>query len=505
MNSIATRCLHYAERAPFELALADGARRLTFAELRRVVGAMTTLFALRGVARGDVVAIAGRKTVWHTVASLAAIGVGATYLPVDPQPPLARTRTILARAEPALYVDDRASELTAEHPSLLVDEATWGRLVQATTLTAPIDVDEGETAYMIFTSGSTGVPRGVCISHRALDTFVDAVSTVMEYAPGARCLALAPPYFDVAIQDTLVPLARGASVFLHAGLPIPAQILHQLADKRITHTTLVASNLALVASESRLPTLRGRLDALRRIMTGAEAPSPDAAFALLHTAPNACVVNGYGPTEATVCCTAHVITPATARDFENYPIGEALPGVRAIVVDEHGEQRSGTEVGELCIAGPQVMTGYFKDAAATDRVILHEGGERYLRTGDLVRRVPGYGFEFLGRGDRQVKVRGYRVHPEELRAALLAFAGVRDAYVCAGTFGEEQGLAALVEAQDASLSARPLLAHVAERLPAYMRPVRLRVLRELPRTRNGKADTHRALAMLQETPTEEPS
>jgi acyl-coenzyme A synthetase/AMP-(fatty) acid ligase len=322
----------------------------------------------------------------------------------------------------------------------------------------------------------------------------------MEYAPGARCLALAPPYFDVAIQDTLVPLARGASVFLLAGLPIPAQILHRLAEKRITHTTLVASNLALVASESRLPTLRGRLDALRRVMTGAEAPSADSVDALLRTAPNACVVNGYGPTEATVCCTAYVITPPAARDFESYPIGEPLPGVRAIVVDEHGERRNGTEVGELCVAGPQVMTGYFADAAATERVTLCVEGEPYLRTGDLVRRVPGHGFEFLGRGDRQVKVRGYRVHPEELRAALLAFAGVRDAYVCAGTFGDEQGLAALVEALDESVGVRPLLEHVAERLPAYMRPVRLRVLRELPRTRNGKADTQRAMTMLQEAP-----
>jgi amino acid adenylation domain-containing protein len=491
-------CLAHAGHAPGRVALSDGKCSLTFGELRTAVAQMMGRIERRGVRPGDVVAVAGRKTVWNTVAALAVMELGAAYLPVDPQPPRQRTRDILARVGAALYIDDREVDLGDPSRRVVID-----RLLDAHDVAAPMEEgrrieDEAATAYIIFTSGSTGSPRGVCISHAALCAFVSAIAGVMDYGPNAVCLALAPPYFDVAIQDTLVPLALGASIHLHDGLPIPALVLGRLLSEGITHTTLVASNLALLAADPGLGAAGGQLPGLKRVMTGAEAPARDAVVALLRAAPNARVINGYGPTELTVCCTAHEISKETAGDFENYPIGPALPGLTVVLVDADGAPTRGDQPGEICVAGPQLMTGYFAEPAATEKVIVEIDGERFYRTGDLGRRLPRWGFEFLGRIDAQAKIRGYRVHPEELRSVILSFGGVRDAYVCTIVIDERAALGAVVESTHEGLQPSQLREHIAKRLPPYLQPARLRLVNELPRTRNGKADANQALALLAE-------
>ena len=319
-------------------------------------------------------------------------------------------------------------------------------------------------AYIIPTSGSSGAPKAVMVTHRGLPALLRAQIAAFQLGPGARALWLHAPVFDASISDWGTALASGAT------LVVPASPgLGELARRAITHVDLPPSLLAALGDPP---------PALGVVILGGEACPVERVREL---ARRVRVVVVYGPTEATVCASLVVVDPAR---WTHPLIGDALPGVGFRVHD-----------GELYIGGDGLALGYAGDPAETARRFVTRDGERLYRTGDRVAPVAG-GLAFVGRVDRQRKVRGRRIELDEIDTALRALPGVREAAtevrgsaLVAFVDGEEALRGSALVAGDGDGLREALRAH----LPAWMLPSRI-VLGTLPRTPTGKID-HAALAL----------
>jgi acyl-coenzyme A synthetase/AMP-(fatty) acid ligase len=303
--------------------------------------------------------------------------------------------------------------------------------------------------------------------------------------------------------DLFYPLVRGATVFLSPLIPLPPLLVGLIERERITHLAAVGSTLALVAETT--DGFRGRdITSLRRLMTGAEVLDPAAVQRWLAAAPELTVVNGYGPTEATCLVVAQPISEREPGRTEPYPIGLPLDGVTVRFLRDDGAVDADGP-GELLVAGEQVMLGYLDRPHEQQRAYLRVGSVAFYRTGDRGHRGADGTLFYHGRGDDEVKVRGYRVNLLEVRHALESHDAVGRAFVavstdrrgrhilaCAvaspGTPRSEVPSGAPLPALDVERT-RSLRAHLTQRLPGYMVPADYRLLPEIPMLSSGKPDT----------------
>jgi amino acid adenylation domain-containing protein len=351
-----------------------------------------------------------------------------------------------------------------------------------------------ELAYAIFTSGSTGTPKPVLVSNANLAAYLDWIIPELALEPTDRVLAFASPTFDATTEELYPALLCGASVALRpADVRVPDASFDALLET--TRPTVLSLPVTFWhAWVDRLAREDGRVpEYVRMLLLNAEEPS-------VHRYRQWCAaggahvrfVNTYGPTEATVTATLYEPDGETAHEiWDRFPIGTALAGIEAHILDGSGRPVPDGAVGELCLGGPSVTRGYGGQpglTAAAYRPDPFHPGARLYHTGDLVRRLSDGTLLMLGRGDRQVKIRGHRVELGEVEAALLGHPAVEQAAVLATGTGEFRQLVAYVAGD-----APGLRDHLAERLPHYMVPARLLVLPELPLSANRKVD-RRALA-----------
>ncbi|MEU6297799.1 amino acid adenylation domain-containing protein, partial [Streptomyces erythrochromogenes] len=484
--------LEFARRAalhPATVALVSGPDAITYGELDRRADRLAHRLAGLGVTAETPVGVLMGRSPEVVVAMLAVLKAGGAYLPLHSGQPAARTRRILDAAGCSV---------------LLVDEAHAGlapegvRTVLAGTAQAPGALADGggftpapcppeQLAYLMHTSGSTGEPKGVAVTHGDV---LDLVADRGWHTRGAeRVLFHAPHAFDIADYELWVALLSGWRVVVAPeGEPTVAGLGALVRGAGITAVHLTAGLFRVVAEED-----PGLLAGVREVLTGGDVVSPAAVRAVLAACPDTVVRHLYGPTEATLCATSHLI--AGAADAEGpVPIGRPLDGTRAYVLDGRMRLVPPGTPGELYLAGAGVARGYHRRPSATAERFVADPfgapGTRMYRTGDLARwRADGL-LEFLGRADEQVKVRGFRVEPGEVEAALAACPGVRQAVVAVRTAADgEKRLAGYVVGEVSGPGVRRRLERL---LPDYMLPSRVTVLEALPLTPNGKVD-YRAL------------
>ncbi|MBO9497485.1 AMP-binding protein, partial [Thalassotalea sp. G20_0] len=321
-------------------------------------------------------------------------------------------------------------------------------------------------AYVLYTSGSTGVPNGVRISHRAMIDFFNAVNVYMGVEQRSRCLNTSAMYFDVSVVDTLLPLYQGASVWLSPEFPMPLRIIELIEQEQITHLCGVGSTQTVLTST---PGFEQRSwPHLKTIMTGAEVLNPKTMQQWIDVAPNVHILNGYGPTEATCVCTVFTINAANVDKYEAYPIGSPLAGI-SVLIDESNDSES--EQGELWIAGSQLLTGYLNRPDLNENRIVVVNGTRYYRTGDLVERDDQGKLIFLGRCDDQVKVRGYRIHLDDVATPFRNQKEISDA-VAVNIKHDQLGECLVIVVNTNSSSDRwaAVFESAKSLLPPYMRP-----------------------------------
>ncbi|MFI7454092.1 amino acid adenylation domain-containing protein [Nonomuraea sp. NPDC049714] len=467
---------------PDATALLCGAERVSYAELDLRVARLAAALRRRGVADGCVVGAFLDRSAEAVVALLAIWRAGGAYLPLDPDHPDERLAFLIGDSAARLVVTDErlARRLPPDTVTLIAaDEARRG---DDRWLGGWHEVEPDDPAYVIYTSGSTGVPKGVLVEHGSLAGRVRWMREAYDLRPGDRVVQFASLSFDAHVEELYPALTAGAGVLLlpDGALSLPAA-LRTPAGREVTVLDLPTAYWHRLTES---PDDVAWPEGLRLVILGGEQVQATAVARWRDRFGDRIrLVNTYGPTEATVIATAVTlgVDDATRRP----PIGWPLDGTTAHVLGPYGEPVPPGFPGELCLGGAGLARGYLGRPALTAERFIPDPygppGSRLYRTGDRARRLPDGTLEFLGRLDGQVKVRGFRVEPGEVEAALLAHPGVRQAVVTAAA---DRLVAYVVGA------AQPdeLRRHLAARLPAHLVPTSWVPLDALPLTITGKID-----------------
>ncbi|HWA36483.1 MAG TPA: amino acid adenylation domain-containing protein [Burkholderiales bacterium] len=458
-------------------------------------------------------AVFGHRSVTAYAGVLAALLRGHGYVPLNPAFPADRTRTMLVHSGCRGVIVDAsgARELDQvlagvapgltfvlpEHDDVSAFAARWPvhRFLGARELggaAAPVPAaDPDAIAYLLYTSGSTGQPKGVMVAHRNVTRFVDVMVERYGITEHDRFSQTFDLTFDLSAFDMFVAWERGACLCC----PTQAQKMFPgkyISDCELTVWFSVPSTVALM---SRLRMLGpGKYPRLRWSLFCGEALPADLMRAWAAAAPGSVLENLYGPTELTIACTLYRWdagrSPAECEQGI-VPIGEPYPGMRVLVADEAQKEVPVGEVGELLMTGPQLSLGYYKDPQRTAAAFVTPPGrpEVFYRTGDRVRRpAEGRPLVYLGRIDNQVKIQGYRVELGEIESVLREEAGVELAVAIGWPLNASgaDGIVAFVAGHPEDT--RELRERVILRLPPYMQPSEIRVVKEWPLNANGKID-----------------
>ncbi|MEV0619367.1 non-ribosomal peptide synthase/polyketide synthase [Nonomuraea sp. NPDC050404] len=462
---------------PDATALTCGERTLTYAELNTHANRLAHLLIERGIRLEDRVAIALPSGDLWVIALLAVLKAGAAFVPIDPGYPAERIRYMLADCAPALVLTTAEHTLPADGtPRLLLDDLN--RHADASDPHLPVQL--GNAAYVVYTSGSSGRPKGVVVAHAGVGDLVAGQVHRQAVGPGSRVLQLVSTSFDAALWDVFGAVLSGGTLVIPAGeRPLGQDLIDFAADHGITH---VAIPPAVVAD---LPA-NGLPAGLAVTVTGeACAPALAATWSVGRR-----LFNGYGPTEATIGATMWECEPGRAPN--PVPIGTPLIGKSVYLLDSGLRPVPAGVAGELYLGGDGLARGYAGQPGLTaDRFVAcpFEPAARMYRTGDVARwRADGV-LEFVGRADDQVKLRGLRLEPGEVEAAVVAHPLVGHAAVVvhADDSGERR-LVAYLTVKGAGPGTRELRAHVAALLPEYMVPAVFVRLDALPLSPNGKVD-----------------
>ncbi|QYN21267.1 non-ribosomal peptide synthetase [Amycolatopsis sp. DSM 110486] len=463
-------------------ALRQAGAVLGYADLAGAAGAAAGWLQARGIGRGDVVATLHDRSPRAMIAVLAAWAVGAAYVHIEATDPDARVAALLATTKArAVFTDERnAGRLAVGAPPVAVFDET---------ATAPYRIEpglsSGDVAYLVCTSGSTGTPKAVVVAHRALLNYTAAFFERIA-ATGLDSFGLATTFAadlgKVSVYGALLSGAR-LDVYRREMTLDPVALAADLRAHPAACLTYTPSQLEALAAEGKLAALLPR----KLLVVAGEAFPPRLARAIFAARPELEVHNGYGPSEATILATMHRVVPEDA-DRPRVPIGTPLAGVRARVLGPDGRPVASGGTGVLHLGGVCLADGYLGEPELTAAKFAGFGEDgTFYRTDDVVVETPGGTLDYLGRADRQLKVRGNRVEPGEVEAVLLDRPGIRQAVVT-GESPEAGGPKELVAYVTGTGEPAGLVRALREILPSALVPSRLHFVPTIPVNLNGKTD-----------------
>jgi amino acid adenylation domain-containing protein len=481
-------CVHelvteQAHRTPDTVAIVSESRKITYRELDQRSDVIARRLNVLGAGPDRPVAVCLERTADLPVALIAVLKAGSCYIPLDPEDPPQRRKVILEECRPAAILFDTSSVIVpgAElAPAVYLDNI----------LESPAEADYGTSkptpdhrAYIIYTSGTTGKPKGVTISHRALTNLLYSMMKEPGFTSSDRLLAVTPITFDIATMEMFLPLIAGGTVVVADRLVAadPFRLAKMLRASQISILQATPVTWRLLASSG----WEGKSNLT--MISGGEALPRDLADQLLDLGGK--LWNCYGPTETTIWSGVLRIR----SDSGAVPIGPPIANTAFYVLDDTGRLLPPGVPGELHIGGVGVSPGYVNRPEITKQRFLPDPFDathgRMFRTGDVVRLVNGREFEFRGRLDHQVKVRGYRVELEEIESALRSIPVIDNAVaVVREDRPGESYLVAYITSHNGSPDLRQLREHLSQLLPSYMVPTRFAVIDAIPLTSSGKVD-----------------
>jgi acyl-coenzyme A synthetase/AMP-(fatty) acid ligase len=334
------------------------------------------------------------------------------------------------------------------------------------------------------------------IDHRSIVDFYEGIEEVYDVRAESVCASFSPLHFDVFLMDMLYPLAQGARLHVHDDIVFSDLLFKTIATNNVTHFSAWGLMLGLIAQASEFGTTP--LPHLQTVLTGTDIPNVDTVQRWLRAGAGVKVINAYGPTEVTCGCTAYTIRDIEPGRQELYPIGRPFKHVHTFLVGSEGERITQKNVpGELYIGGTQVMRGYWNLAAETEAAVTYLDGIRCYRSGDVCIYQEDGSLFYLGRKDNEVKIGGYRVHPNEVRRVINSVPNVHDSEVvlveskykekvlAAGILLNESGKVGALDVDQQIIRIR---ARLLEELPGYMVPRYLAIFDDFPKLSSGKAD-----------------
>jgi amino acid adenylation domain-containing protein len=505
-----------ARRTPQAVAVVEpGRRSITYAGLNSASDRVRDRMAALGVRKGDRVGLYMRKSIDGLVAIYGALKAGAAYVPVDPEAPAARgayimhdcqVKAVIVEADQGEKFRNELSKLGAAPAALTVHPRDGG--IDAALDAADeekvapaarnVEMAAGDLAYILYTTGSTGKPKGVMLTQENAVSFIDWCSETFNPQSSDRFSSHAPFHFDLSILDIHVCIKHGATLVLISediGKDAP-RLAQLIADEKISIWYSAPSILSLLAQFGQLA--KHDYSRLRQVLFAGEVFPVKHLRALCELWPGRRYFNLYGPTETNVCTFYEVHPPVPPERTSPYPIGQTCSHLRARVVDEQGSEVPPGGEGELCIAGPSVMQGYWSLPEQTASAFYRDpDGTRWYRTGDIVTAAEDGCYTYRGRRDRMIKRRGYRVELGEIEAGLYRHPIVKEAAVVA--FPDEESGVSIVAFLSSHTAKHPSLIEIksfcAGILPLYMIPDKFRWHDRLPKTSTDKVDYQRLKEM----------
>ncbi len=479
-----------AERYPEETAVVFQGESLTYKQLNERSNQLARLLREKGVKNDRVVAVVAERSLELTVAILAVLKAGGAYLPMNPTYPADRINYMLndSQAVAVLTQDKFKAILNDEKPLINLNDSSIysGAEHNIENISSPESL-----AYVIFTSGSTGNPKGVMVEHKALNNFIETIYNRFnrEVTVGDRCLSLTNISFDVSVCELFLPLTKGATLVLFNNDIIPDiyKLASTIAEERITFAYIPPTILTDVCSQLKK---LGKSIVLNKLLVGVEPIKDYVLEEYRALTSNMQIINGYGPTEATICATMFKYEGKEISG-RNVPIGKPLQNMEIFIVDRYNTPVPVGVPGEICISGDGLARGYLgKPDMTRERFVpnpFKDSGVMY-KTGDLASWLPDGNIEFIGRVDNQVKIRGYRIELGEIESQLLRHEAILEVTVIAR---EDKGSNKYLCAYFTStreLSTDELRKHLSVCLPDFMLPSYYVRIDRIPLTPNGKVD-----------------
>jgi amino acid adenylation domain-containing protein len=499
---------YYANKIPHNEAIRYSGQSITYAELESRTNSLARTLKELGVKRGDRVGIFMNKSLQSAIAIYGIMKAGGAYVPLDPLSPVNRAAFVIqdcgirhlitqeAKVEHLRQIGEENSGLLhligiTAHDDLPTNCTPWEEVYDASSDTLHLKLTEQDLAYILYTSGSTGNPKGIMHTHRSGLSFAEWAVKAYSLIPEDRLSNHAPLHFDLSTFDFFAAAIAGATTVIipEALTKFPANLSKLIDEEKITVWYSVP--FALIQLMQRGGLEARDLSALRWIIFAGEVFPTKHLRQLMLMLPQIKFSNLYGPTETNVCTYYHL--NGIPQDDQPIPIGRPCANIEDLVVDMDDHPVAAGETGELLIRGGVVMKGYWGQPEKTEqgfyrRRVFEHFDDIFYRTGDLVQLDENGDYLYLGRKDRQIKTRGYRVELDEIEVALLSHSGIEEAAAYPVSDGQGSNLieASIILKHGAVLIQDDIIAHIASKLPVYAIPTRIDILSDFPRTSTGK-------------------
>lgn len=508
-----------AEQFPDHEAFRCEGESLAYGELLKKANGLAYALISMGVKRGDRVGIYLSKRLESAIAIYGIWKAGAAYVPLDPGAPVARTayainhcgiRHLITQTSKQMKILDLLDATAGpQHVGVQhivglpenfesghgVNHCDW-RDISPNDIAPSVQIMEQDLAYIMYTSGSTGTPKGIMHTHRSGLAYARMAAHTYGLTHDDRLGNHSPLHFDMSTLDYFSgPLVGATTIIIpEAYTKMPASLSQLAQDEALTIWYSVP--FALIQLLLRGVLEERDLSSLRWVLFGGEPYPAKYMYGLMERIPQARFSNVYGPAEINQCSYYHVPPLETGQTIpeEIAPIGQIWANAEEIVVNDQDNPVVSGDVGELLVRTPTMMEGYWQRRDLNDsafyRTEIANQTAVFYRTGDLVQQLPDGNYQFVGRKDRQIKTRGYRIELDEVEAALIAHPQVEEAaaYAVSSEAGSRQVEATVILKPEATLNDSELLRYVGERLPAYAVPKDVAISTSFPRTGTGKID-----------------
>jgi len=515
---------NYRKKDSEKLALSYPGEQFSYEDLWSSTNKLANILKYHNIQRQDRIAIYLKRSAKSVIAMIGSLKADAIYISIDSKTPLKRFKLIIDDCEPAAIICDHStldnvleskSKLRYEPIIVLMEnkEKVSGELGDGIIFKDQIDnysndqpeyqnID-ADIAQIIYTSGSTGTPKGVMISHLNIRNYIEWAIEEFEISQKDIILGTAPFQFDMSTFDIFCALMSGGTLCIapDSYLLFPKKFINLIDQDKVTIWKGISSLFMYLARTHSLE--NNILPSLKTIIFAGEVLPTKYLIEWMKRYPEKRFYNGYGPSEGTGMSSYYKVEKIPADSRENIPIGKTCANCEVIILKENNNEAEISEIGEICIRGSGVASGYWNDPKKTDKVFItnplnNQVSDRIYKTGDLGMIRHDGNIEFIGRKDQQVKWMGYRIELGEIESTLISFKEINDAVVVlfenGGSESDKELIACVESMQNSDLT--KTMEKLTYQLPQYMVPKRIVPVQEIPRSDRGKVDRKKLLEVL---------
>lgn len=471
-----------AERFPDNIAVICEDKKITYKELNERANELAVALYKRGVEPGDIVGIMVNRSIEMLISIVAILKSGGAYLPIDHDYPKERIDYMLEDSNAKVLITEKEYINTISYKGEILDihqEESYSKEISNIKRVK----NTNDLAYIIYTSGTTGKPKGVMIGHNQIINFIQGICEKVNITDYRTMLCITTIAFDMAVTETLLPLAVGRTIVLSSNYTdIDGDKIGELIEKN--SIDIIESTPSRIKLLMENDSFKKSIKKLKVMLIGGDAMT-SSLYDTLSEYNNLKIFNMYGPTETTVWSTMKEIT-----EKHEINIGKPIQNTKVYILDNNMKLQPIGVAGELYIGGEGLAKGYINNVQLTSEKFVdnpYEKGTKIYKTGDVAKWLLNGDIMYLGRNDYQVKVRGYRIELGEIENALLDIDGIKDAVVVAKEDNEMKHLCAYYVSETKYTSAE-LREKLIKNIPEYMIPSFFIKLESIPTTYNGKVN-----------------